>query len=202
MSVQTLPSDRCNTSVEFETKIPGIGCFTLRRLMVPEDIPLLHDWVTRDYARFWDMQHLSLSELEDFYRQLMGSGHACAYLGFHGGLPSFLVERYDPRHDQIGDHYEVRTGDRGIHLLVAPAECPISGFTFAVMRSVLQFVFSDPAASRVVMEPDVRNAKMHVLSKRVGFRYDRSVTLHEKTAYLAFCTRAQHAALLQELGQP
>lgn len=201
MSVQTLPSDQYNTTVEFEAKIPGIECFGLRRLMVPEDIPLLHDWVTRDYARFWDMQHLPLSELEDFYRRLMGSVHACAYMGFHGELPSFLVECYDPRHDQIGDHYEVRTGDRGIHLLVAPAEFPISGFTFAVMRTVLQFVFSDPAASRVVMEPDVRNTKMHVLSKRAGFRYDRSVTLREKTAYLAFCTRGQHAELLQELSR-
>lgn len=181
-------------TIEFETKTPGIGCFSLRRLDVPGDIPLLHHWVTRDHARFWNMQHLSPAELEDFYRRLMGSGHACAYMGVHDGRPSFLVECYDPQQDQIGEHYDVQPGDRGMHILVAPAERPISGFTFAVMRTILEFIFSDPAARRVIIEPDVRNDKVHMLTKRVGFRYDRLVTLREKTANLAFCTRRQYAA--------
>ncbi|TIS79726.1 MAG: acetyltransferase [Mesorhizobium sp.] len=199
MNAQTLPSDRCNTNIEFEKRIPGIGCFNLRPLFVPGDIPLLHDWVTRDYARFWNMQHLSLADLEDFYRRLMGSGHACAYTGAHDGRPSFVVECYDPRQDEIGEHYEVQPGDRGMHILVAPAERPISGFTFAVMRTILEFIFSDPAARRVIIEPDIRNSKVHILSKRAGFRYDRPVILREKTAHIAFCTREQHAAaLLQE----
>lgn len=201
MRVQTLPSDRRNTTFEFEKRISGIGCLSFRPLDVPGDIPLLHDWVTRDYARFWNMQHLSLAELEDFYRRLMGSGHACAYMGVHDGRPSFLVECYDPRQDQIGEHYEVKPGDRGMHILVAPTERPISGFTFAVMCTILEFIFSDPAARRVIIEPDVRNNKIHVLSKRAGFCHDRPVTLLEKTANLAFCTHEQFAAaLLQEIG--
>jgi RimJ/RimL family protein N-acetyltransferase len=198
MSAQTLPSDWRNPINEFEKRIPGIGCFNLRPLFVPGDIPLLHDWVTRDYARFWSMQHLSVAELEDFYHRLMGSGHACAYMGVHDGRPCFLVECYDPRQDQIGEHCEVQPGDRGMHILVAPAERPISGFTFAVMCTILEFIFSDPAARRVIIEPDVRNNKVHVLSKRAGFRYDRPVTLHEKTAHIAFCTREQYAAALLE----
>lgn len=201
MNIQALQSRRDDMAPVFENLLPAIGCLSLRPLKVPGDIPLLHDWFTRDYARFWNMGHLSAAELEAFYHAMMMSGHACAYMGTHDGSPAFLVECYDPRHDRIGGYYEVQPGDRGMHFLVAPTEHPISGFTFAVIRTILAFIFGDPEARRVVVEPDVRNDKIHVLNKRVGFRYERVVTLPEKTANLAFCTREQFAAgILEETG--
>jgi hypothetical protein len=45
----------------------------------------------------------------------------------------------------------------------------------------------------VVVEPDVRNAKIQALNERMGFRKQRIVTLPDKEAWLSFCTRDQYA---------
>lgn len=183
--------------VEFEHQSTGLGRLALRPLCVPDDIPRIYDWVIRDYAHYWNMQQKTYEEVEAFYVGLTQSGHARAYMGLHEGVPAFLVEVYDPAHDQVGEHYEVKSGDRGMHVLVGPAERPLSGFTLAVMRTIMMFLFRDPGTSRVVVEPDIRNEKIHVLNRLVGFTYDRPVTFREKTAHLAFCTRDQYAAALQ-----
>jgi RimJ/RimL family protein N-acetyltransferase len=191
-----------DTRLCFSKPQTGIGHFSLRPLSLPDDIPRLHDWLTRDYARFWGMQDATPADIESFYHDLMASSHADAYLGLHDGSPAFLVECYMPLHDPVGQHYDVRPGDRGMHFLVAPSEKPIAGFTLAVMRTIMEFIFSDPFARRVVVEPDVRNEKIHVLNQRVGFEYDRVIQLGEKTAHLAFCTREQYAASLVSENRP
>jgi hypothetical protein len=96
-----------------------------------------------------------------------------------------------------------------MHLLVAPpASEPRAGFTTAVMQSVMTRLFEDPQIQRVVVEPDARNHKIHVLNERVGFRPERVVTLpalpgpegspteNHKEALLSFCTRADFFATL------
>ena len=107
----------------------------------------------------------------------------------------------EPPHDRLADHYQVRPGDRGMHLLLAPCEKPVHGFSLEVMRSILAYQFADPFARRIVVEPDARNAKVHALNQRVGFVYQRLLQLPEKDACLAFCTRAQFLATLQENPQ-
>jgi Acetyltransferases, including N-acetylases of ribosomal proteins len=184
------------SDIRFEKRVPTLGCFALRPLRAAEDAPLIHDWVTRDYARFWNMGRKSLVEVEAFYETLMVSGDATAWIGLFNGVPAFLVELYDPAGDPVGDHYPVRTGDRGMHFLVGPPTERLSGFTYAVLLTIMDFIFVDPAARRVVVEPDVRNEKIHALNRRVGFLYDREIELGEKTAHLAFCTREQFMATL------
>lgn len=53
-------------------------------------------------------------------------------------------------------------------------------------------MFSDARVSRIVVEPDVRNEKIHILNKRAGFEYQQIIDLPNKTAYLGFCTREQY----------
>ncbi|MGA0532520.1 GNAT family N-acetyltransferase [Hansschlegelia sp. KR7-227] len=182
----------------FERVDPKVGRFTLRPLDLSKDAGLIVDWVRRPYARYWNMADKTEDEVAAFYAALTRSAHAAAYLGERHGAPAFLTEIYDPRHDQVGDHYEASAGDRGMHVLVAPAERQIAGFTLAVMRTIMAFVFDDPAARRVVVEPDIRNDKIHALNRAVGFVYDRPVAFREKTAHLAFCTRAAFEASLAE----
>lgn len=201
MEIIAMASNMASPDAVFERHVQDVGRLSLQPLNVPKDIPQLHDWMTRDYARFWNMQNYSLKELEDFYRTLMESGHACAFMGQLDGKASFLVECYDPRHDQIGKHYAPPPGDYGMHFLLAPAETPVSGFSYAVICTILEFMFSDKAVSRIVVEPDIQNDKIHVLNTRAGFEYDRQLELPEKTAHLAFCTREQFAAALSKETQ-
>ncbi|RAH38480.1 GNAT family N-acetyltransferase [Halomonas sp. SL1] len=172
----------------------GLGTFSLRPLHLPEDLALIHEWVTAPRARFWGMQGHSLERVQAFYRELQESEHAQGYLGLFDGRPAFLVECYDPRHDPIGHHYDVAEGDRGMHFLVAPAETPLPGFSTQVITAILAFMFEDVGTQRVVVEPDVTNRQIHPLNRRVGFVYDREVELEEKTAHLAFCDRQSFAA--------
>ncbi|ATG75386.1 acetyltransferase [Zobellella denitrificans] len=187
------------TDIRFRKRVPGLGELALRPLDPQQDTALLHDWLSRDYARFWGMQDHTPEQVAAFYREMDACDHAEALLGLHDGRPAFLVECYDPRHDRIGQHYPVAPGDHGMHVLVAPAERPIRGFTWQVFRTIMDFLFSQPEVQRVVVEPDVRNDKIHALNRRAGFVYQRQIPLPEKTAHLAFCTRDQyHSALIED----
>ena len=182
----------------FSERMPGYGTFGLRPLRIPDDIPTIHDWVHRDYARFWGLVGASVAEVEETYRAITARPHVEAFLGFHEGSPAFLVETYLPAEDPIAAHYDARPSDRGMHVLVAPATTPIAGFGFCVFTVVMDFVFDDPSVERVVVEPDVRNEKIHALNRRAGFEYQRLVELPAspgapaKTAHLAFCTRDRY----------
>jgi hypothetical protein len=162
----------------------------IRALSPARDVPVIHPWFGMDYAHFWNMQDLSLAQILQFYEDMQASGHASAHLGLYRGLPAFVVECYDPSTEPVGEHYPVQPGDMGMHFFVGPAATPVRHFTRDVLRAVMAFMFHQLGATRVVVEPDSRNDKVHLLNKAVGFVYDRQIQLPLKKASLAFCTRS------------
>jgi len=171
---------------------------TLEPLELPRDLALVHRWVTHPKAIFWMMQDASLEDVATAYGMVLEHPHHDAWLGRAGGQPAFLAETYDPsRSEAVGlaGLPELREGDLGIHLLVAPTDQPVSGFTRQVFRTVLDHCFADPAVRRVVVEPDVRNHKIAILNKELGFVVERVVSLPCKEAALSFCTRAAYLAV-------
>jgi RimJ/RimL family protein N-acetyltransferase len=161
----------------------------IRALDLDADIPLMKRWFAMDYASFWGMQHKTEREVRDVYAALVHSGHAMAYTGLVREQAAFLVECYDPAHDELGRHYPVRAGDVGMHFFVGPPTALMRGFTRSVFRALMRFIFDRLDARRVVVEPDARNDKVHVLNREMGFAYQGHVRLTEKLAALAFCTR-------------
>ena len=173
-------------SVEF-TRVDPVG-----------DGPLLHEWVTAERAVFWQMQGASPADVVAAYAEIDASPHHDAFLGRVEGEPVFLTERYDPAADPVGQVLEVEPGDVGMHLLVAPPTAPVPGFTLAVMRTVLAWLFDDPVVHRVVVEPDAANTAVHRLNARAGFVAHREVELPTKRALLSTCTREQFLASLRQ----
>ena len=165
------------------------GLLTLRPLNLAQDAPVLHGWMTRPYAHFWGMQNSSVAEVEAFYRDLTAGKPHAALMGEIDGQPRFLIECYPVQDDPLREHYDVQPGDIGMHILLSPAEKPLPGFSWQVFSAVMEYLFSLPDVRRVVVEPDVRNEKIHILNKRAGFRYQKQVQLTHKTAWLAFCQR-------------
>ncbi|WP_431296071.1 GNAT family N-acetyltransferase [Rahnella sp. PAMC 25559] len=165
------------------------GLLTLRPLHLAQDAPVLHGWMTRPYAHFWGMQNSSVAEVEAFYRDLTAGKPHAALMGEIDGQPRFLIECYPVQDDPLREHYDVQPGDIGMHILLSPAEKPLPGFSWQVFSAVMEYLFSLPDVRRVVVEPDVRNEKIHTLNKRAGFRYQKQVQLTHKTAWLAFCQR-------------
>ncbi|WP_416403598.1 GNAT family N-acetyltransferase [Arthrobacter sp. LFS091] len=178
--------------------------FTFRPVDPVADAPVLHSWVSQEYARFWGMVSATEQDVVEEYSRIAGSDHHQAFLGLDDGAPAFLMERYRPESSPLADVYEARPGDVGMHLLVSPpSREPQPGYTTAVMQSVMTELFDDPATQRVVVEPDARNHKIHVLNEKVGFRPHGVVTLpavdpaeDHKMGLLSFCTREDFLATL------
>ncbi|SOD61830.1 Protein N-acetyltransferase, RimJ/RimL family [Streptomyces zhaozhouensis] len=177
---------------------PALGTFTLRPVDPDTDCPLLHRWLTHPKAVYWMMTEARLEDVVEEYRTIDADPGRTAHLGHHDGTPAFLVETYDPAGDPVGTTYPVREGDIGMHFLVAPTETPLHGFTLAVIETVMELLFADPAHQRVVVEPDAGNKAVHRLNEAVGFRPEREVELPDKTGLLSFCTRAQHRAAVSQ----
>lgn len=183
----------------FSKQVHGFGQFTIQAMRIPDDIPLVQSWVSQAYARYWGMAGFSIEQVEQGYRAI--TQNADAFIGCLNNKPVFLLERYHPSNDPVGEYYDVQSGDMGMHILVSPADKPIANFTWTIFHTVMDFVFSDPLVSRVVVEPDVRNEKIHALNKRAGFVYDRVIDLNGKKAHLAFCTRQQfNTAINREIN--
>ncbi|HEX5687457.1 MAG TPA: GNAT family N-acetyltransferase [Ideonella sp.] len=170
------------------------GITRLRALRPASDAPWLHDWFTQPRATFWGMQQHTLAQVEATYAELVGSGHALAGVGEIEDRSAFVLECYDPAHDVLGAHFEVRPGDVGMHFFVGPAHAgagPIPGYTRHVFRTLMCFIFEHLGACRVVVEPDIRNHKVHALNAAMGFEVHAPLTLPHKTALLSSCTREQ-----------
>jgi siderophore synthetase component/RimJ/RimL family protein N-acetyltransferase len=169
-------------------------------LDLDRDLDLLHAWVTHPRSHFWGLQGASAEKVRAEYQGIADNPHHHAWLGLDDdGSPLFLAETYDPAHSELAQHYEVRPGDIGMHVLVSPPTRKRSGVTSAVMRAVMDFCFADPSVERVVVEPDVRNEAIERKNAEVGFVEERHVQLHDKVARLSFCTRQAYAMSVPHL---
>lgn len=177
--------------------VPGLGTLSLRPFDLGTDVGTLHSWVTQPYAQYWGLLDSTIADVHTEYQRIASSAHHRAFLGEHDGRPAFLMERYEPAGDVVGQVYDVAPGDVGMHVLVGPPVAPLPGFTGAVFETIMDSLFADPLVDRVVVEPDVRNLKIQALNARMGFRKHSIVTLPDKQAWLSFCTRDQYADALR-----
>ncbi len=173
----------------FSRTIEGFGTINLLRIDLDTDIKIIHKWVTKPYASYWGMQDKSIEEVRSEYTKLVARASYDVFIGWYKGKPIFLMEKYKASSDRISKYYNTQSTDYGMHILVAPPEHKISGFTWHVFTTVLEYFFCQPDVERVVVEPDIRNKKIHKLNKKAGFQYQKEIELPEKIAALAFCEK-------------
>ena len=169
---------------------------SIRPMNWRSDSDLVHSWLTHPHAAFWQLTHVTLTEVERMYAEYAVGDEVDAWIGEVDSQPTFLIETYDPRRHPLAQHIRLHPDDLGMHILVAPAlEDPTPGLTDRIMASVLRFCFHS-GAQRVVVEPDERNHKILRKNARVGFRVLRHVDLPDKRAALSVCTRTDFAQSL------
>ncbi|WP_328416087.1 acetyltransferase [Micromonospora sp. NBC_00389] len=174
----------------YRRDVTGFGVVTIRPVRPDEDVDLLHGWVTEERARFWGMREASRDRVHEIYAYLDSLATHHAYLVHRDGVPAALVQTYQPEADPVGECYDVRPGDVGMHLLIGPPVTVERGFTGALLGAILDFVLADPARLRIVMEPDARNDKILDRLLRTGFQPGPLIDLPEKRARLFFLDRA------------
>ena len=185
----------------YEKIIPEIGSLSIASFNFEKDIPTIHDWVNRDYAKYWQMVNKSEEETKKAYEKIIADG-VNVYICYHDGIRKFLLETYKPIETILKKHYDAQTSDRGFHILLGPAENPIPNFSWNVFKLILDYLFQDGSVDRIIVEPDVRNSKIHKLNKKAGFEYQKKICLPNKIAYLAFCTRKKYSDVLDKFNNP
>ncbi|MFJ5867502.1 GNAT family N-acetyltransferase [Streptomyces parvus] len=192
MTAATEPVAPALRAAVHEQKVEGFGTVRLVPVDPAADAELLHRWVTEERARSWGMADHTREQVREIYEFVDSLPTHHAYLALRDGVPAALFQTYEPDADPVGECYDVQPGDFGVHLLIAPAEGEgtVKGYTDALLTAFIAHVFSDPAHVRVVVEPDVRNEKAIARMVRIGFELGPEIRKPEKTARLAFLTRA------------
>lgn len=168
---------------------------------IDRDLVTVHRWVRDPHAAFWMMQEATPQDVRRELTTLTTPPHR-AFLGRLDGRPVALLATYDPASSPLDGIPELRPGDLGMHILIAPATGErVPGFTTEVFRDALALCFSDPTVARVVVEPDVRNEAVRRKNVQAGFEEVRPVELPDKTAIFSVCEKAafQHAAAVDHL---
>ncbi|NNG98173.1 acetyltransferase [Gordonia araii NBRC 100433] len=153
---------------------------------------IIREWLNHPKSKYWEMLTASEEEVAKMIRDADTGSPYGMRLGYLDGKPQFLFELYDPTISELADPatgYVHADGDIGMHLLVAPTEQRIAGFTAEVMLHIMRTAFFDAGAARVVVEPDVRNTHVQRLNAVVGFTVAGDYPVGNKTARLSYCTR-------------
>ncbi|MEV7288287.1 GNAT family N-acetyltransferase [Streptomyces sp. NPDC093252] len=184
-----------------ESAIDGFGTVRVLPLDPERDAPAVHGWVSEERAVFWGMTGVDRRGITEIYAHMETLNTHHAYLVVKDHTPVALFQTYEPEADRVGDCYEVRPGDIGVHLLVAPAGPGgvRPGWGTALMSVLMGFALVTLDRRRIVVDPDTRNAKALARMVRCGFTPGPVVVLPEvdlpevylpeKRAQLAFLER-------------
>jgi penicillin amidase len=179
----------------FGTSVDGLGTVRFEEAELERDLDLIHAWVTGERATFWGMGERSRADIAGIYEFLDSVPTHHVHVVSLDDVPVALLQTYDPRCDPAGTAYDVRAGDLGVHLLIAPGD-PQPGFTGRLVTAIGRFVFEELGHPRIVVEPDVRNNHAIDRFRRTGFTLgpEAKLTLPDgttKTAQFAFLSREQ-----------
>ncbi|MFI7408131.1 GNAT family N-acetyltransferase [Streptomyces sp. NPDC049627] len=184
-----------------EQAVDGLGTVRIRPLDPRADAEVVHGWVSEERASFWGMNGLTREQVADIYAHMDTLDTHHAFLVLRDGDPVALLQTYEPEADRVGECYDVRPGDIGVHLLLAPVgpQGTQPGWTSALLTVITSYVFQILDRQRVVVDPDVRNEKAIARFLKQGFMAGPAVVLPEvdlpevyiprKDAQLAFLAR-------------
>ncbi|MFB7503267.1 GNAT family N-acetyltransferase [Streptomyces broussonetiae] len=186
----------------YEQHVDGFGTVGVRPLDPVADADVVHGWVSGERAVFWGMNGLTRDEVADVYAHMAGLDTHHAHLVTKDGVPVALLQTYEPAADRVGECYDVRPGDLGVHVLLGPAgpDGPRPGWTAALLSVMTTYALRAADRRRLVVDPDVRNTRAIARFERQGFVRGPAVVLPEvdvpevhlpeKHAQLAFLERA------------
>ncbi|MEU8776965.1 GNAT family N-acetyltransferase [Streptomyces sp. NPDC048606] len=180
--------------------VEGFGTVRFTPVDPAADSAVLHSWVVEERAAFWGMNGAGRELVQEIYEDVDRRDTHHAYMVRLDDEPVALFQTYQPEEDRVSECYEVREGDIGVHLMLAPiTDRPRPGYSRTLVDSLIRFTFRDPAVLRAVGEPDARNEKAIALLGRIGFVRQGEITLPEidlpeihlpeKRAVLAFLDR-------------
>lgn len=159
--------------------------FLLRRLDLARDLGCVHRWMNDpEVAEYWELAG-PLDEIATYLSVQAASAHSRPYVGYLDGAPMSYWELYRADQDALARFYPARPHDAGVHLLIGPAEYRGKGLAAGLLRAACDRIYDEDAlCTRVVAEPDARNARSVRAFQRAGFTLAQEVVLPGKVAAL------------------
>jgi siderophore synthetase component len=142
---------------------------------------LVHRWMNEPHVAPWWGLAGSPSEVRDYLTAQVALAHLEPWIAYADGVPFAYVETYRAAEDPLAAFYDARGSDRGWHLLVAASHVGTG-----VPRELGRFVDDRllEEGSRVLCEPDERNARMLAFCRALGGEVRETLELPDKRAAL------------------
>lgn len=149
------------------------------------DMEWFYEWTQQPRADKWGMRGKSLGEVTDIYTYLDYLPTHTICVASVGGRPALVTHMYDPNAEELGDVFDVRHGDVGLHLITAPPSAGATRTVVSVYPDTLRLLVRAFSAKRILIEPDATNHAALALAKRMGFREVGDATMSNKQARIA-----------------
>jgi RimJ/RimL family protein N-acetyltransferase len=168
------------------------GALVLRPVRLPDDLELLTGWMNDPaVAAWWELAGGPETTAAHLAPQLADGTHSRPLLAHLDGVPTGYFELYRADLDPLAAHYPARPYDTGVHLLLGPPGARGRGLGPLLLDAVAARVLErQPACTRVVAEPDVRNTASIRAFTAAGFTRAADLDLPDKRAALMIRQRA------------
>ena len=166
------------------------------RPLATDDLPLLHEWLSRPHVAEWWGPTPSPAELAaDFGPAIAGKESLRAFIALEAGEPIGFVQAYVPaatHHDGwwLDEH---DPGVRGIDQFLADAGRLGQGLGTAMVRTFVAELLRDPAVTRVQTDPAPDNGRAIRCYEKAGFRAVREIVTPDGPALLMYRERVATA---------
>ena len=166
--------------------------WSIRPAHAAEDLERVRLWMQAPHvAAFWNQAWTVERWRAELERQLGGVHSLPCMLDFEG-VPLAYLEVYRVVRDRLAGHYPERPHDLGVHVAIGDLGRTGRGLGRALLREVAEgLLAADPLCTRVVAEPDSRNAPSLRAFTAAGFRTVGPITLPDKNATLLIYPRSE-----------
>ena len=172
-----------------------IVAIAFRHLDLEADLELVHGWMQQPHVLPWWELRGGIDVVRDFLRAQSALAHLDQWIVTDDERNPFAyVETYRVPDDPLCALYDAQPGDRGFHLLIGPPQLLGSGRAQALVRHLVARLLDGHAITRVVCEPDARNARMLALCRSLGGEELATLELPDRRRVLIGWTRAPAAA--------
>ncbi|MGW0365153.1 GNAT family N-acetyltransferase [Streptomyces sp. NPDC002990] len=190
-------ADLLDTPAAWGSTVTPAGVFRLEPVRQGRDLELLTRWMNDpEVAAFWELAGPAAVTAAHLRAQRDGHGSSIPCLGLLDGTPMSYWEIYRADLDPLSRYYPARPHDTGIHLLIGDGANRGRGLGTTLLRAVADLVFDNrPRCTRVIAEPDIRNAPSVSAFLNSGFRCCAEIDLPEKRAALMIRERVLRGLL-------
>ncbi|MCP3097912.1 acetyltransferase [Myxococcus sp. K15C18031901] len=166
--------------------------WAIRPASATEDLPRIVRWMQAPHvAAFWKQAWPEAQWRAELERQLAGD-HSLPCMLIHEETPLAYLEVYRVTRDRLAGHYAERPHDLGVHVAIGEPASTGRGLGRLLLREVARgLLAADPRCTRVVAEPDSRNAPSLRAFTAAGFRVVGPITLPDKAATLLVHPRSE-----------